>query len=67
MRNYKHEQKVNAFSKYVKGSANKKRIAKTLPYNPSAIKVTLADGSTKYVRQSRKEAIKIIAKGASKK
>jgi hypothetical protein len=67
MHGKRKELKVNAFSKYVKGSANKKRIAKTLPYHPSRIKVTLADGSTKYVRQSRKEAIRIIAEGASKK
>ena len=67
MRNYKREQKVNAFSKYVKGTANKKRISKTLPYNPCMIKITMADGSIKYVRQSRKKAITIIAKGASKK
>ena len=67
MRNYKHELKVNAFSKYVKGTANRKKISKTLPYNPSMIKLTAADGSIKYVRQSRKKAIAIIAKGASKK
>ena len=51
----------------LKEQPTEKKISKTLPYNPSMIKITMADGSIKYVRQSRKKAIAIIAKGASKK
>jgi hypothetical protein len=63
MRNYKPERKVNAFSKYVKGTVSRNRISKTFQGHPDQIKITFADGTVKYKRQTRKEVIDTIHEG----
>ena len=63
MRNYKREQKVHAFSKHVRGTVVRNRISKTFEGTPGQIKITLADGTTKYKNQTRAEVITVIQKG----
>ena len=66
MRRFKPERKVNAFNKHVKGTVSRNRISKTFQGHPDKIKITLADGTVKYKRQTRKEVIDIIHEGNKK-
>ena len=63
MRNYKREQKVHAFNKHVRGTVVRNRISKTFEGKPGQIKITLANGTTKYKNQTRAEVITAIQKG----
>jgi len=61
------EQRVRAFSQYVKETTNRKRISKKIRYEPAPIKIIYRDGTIEYKNQTKSEVIDTILKGARKR